>query len=462
MHFKFFSSLNIPKCIVLLFALLFAVAYFFVACKKIEATDPTIDNKNSSSRNDLLTNKPNIVLIVGDDIGYEIPTCDGGQSYSTPNLDLLAKNGVRFTQCYGSPDCSPARFMLLTGKYNFRNYTAWGVMDRSQRTIGNMLKDAGYATCYVGKWQLDGGDTSIHTFGFDKYNVWLPYEVEPEEIDGSRYKSSLLYQNGAFVSLSQTKDKYSVDIFTNYALNFIDSNKEKPFFLYYAIPLCHKRFTPTPDDPQYATWDFSNSSKKFFPSMVRYMDKQLKILNDKLQSLGLQNNTVFIYVGDNGSPKGIFSQFNGITVAGEKGQTTTYGTHVPLILSWPNHITPSFVTNQLVDFTDFMPTLADIIGIPVPQNFGTLDGKSFNPVLTGSASSSRTYVFNHFQPLISLTHSRLIRYVQNNTYKLYATGQFYNIVKDIEETSPISSDQLTPQEVQTKNSFTQILSQMHN
>jgi hypothetical protein len=109
-----------------------------------------------------------------------------------------------------------------------------------------------------------------------------------------------------------------------------------------------------------------------------------------------------------------------------------------------------------------MPTLADIAGIPAPQNFGILDGKSFNPVLLDSVSSSRTYVFNHFQPLISPEHTRAIRYVQNSTYKLYETGEFYNIAKDIEETSPIPSDQLTTQEVQTEDLFTLVLSQMHN
>jgi len=175
----------------------------------------------------------------------------------------------------------------------------------------------------------------------------------------------------------------------------------------------------------------------------------------------LQNNTVFIFVGDNGSPKGISSQFRGITVPGEKGQTTTYGTHVPMIISWPGRIAPSSVTGQSVSFTDFMPTLADIAGIPVPQNFGILDGKTFYPVLTGSVSSSRDYIFNHFQPFIS-NASRLSRYVQNAKYKLYEKGGFYNIVLDVEEQSPIPLDKLTPQEVQIKNYFAQILSQMHN
>src|SRR5678815_3439753 len=120
--------------------------------------------------------KPNIILILADDVGYKSLTCNGGNLYSTPNIDALAKNGMRFTQCHASSGCCPSRFMLLTGKYNFRNYTEWGVMDRNQKTIAKMLKDAGYKAGYYGKWQLDGGDVSVHSFGFDNYAIHEPYE----------------------------------------------------------------------------------------------------------------------------------------------------------------------------------------------------------------------------------------------------------------------------------------------
>ncbi|HEX5151338.1 MAG TPA: sulfatase-like hydrolase/transferase, partial [Parafilimonas sp.] len=101
--------------------------------------------------------KPNIILILADDIGYKSLTCNGGNLYSTPNIDKLAKQGMRFTQCHASPSCSPSRHLLLTGKYNFRNYIEWGKMDPNEKTIGNMLKDAGYKTGFFGKDQLDGG-----------------------------------------------------------------------------------------------------------------------------------------------------------------------------------------------------------------------------------------------------------------------------------------------------------------
>lgn len=431
------------------------------SCQKIENVNKI--GQLSTTENDLARADlpPNVVLVLGDDIGYEIPTIDGGQSYSTPNIDLLAQQGVRFTQCYASANCSPARVMLLTGKYNFRNYTAWGKLNISNRTMGNMFKDAGYATCYVGKWQLDGGDNSIRTFGFDNYEVWLPYYLKPEDAGGTRYKSAPLYSNGAFLPSSQTQNLYSVDLFTSYAVDFMRTNKKKPFFLYYATPLCHKQFSPTPDDPEYATWDYTRSKARFFPNMVKYMDKDLGRLRDSIRSLGLENNTIFIYLGDNGTPAEITSKFNGTNITGDKGKTTTYGTHVPLMIAWPGHITPGIVTNQLVALPDLIPTLSEITGVSFSQ-LGITDGMSFNAVLNGASSSQRDYIFNHFQPLISKSNKIPIRYVQDSVYKLYDDDRFYNIVTDVLEKDPLSDDSLTQDELARKQYFQQVLSVMHN
>ncbi|QEC68879.1 sulfatase-like hydrolase/transferase [Panacibacter ginsenosidivorans] len=433
----------------------------FQSCRKIESNNKPFITSATENNTVRLDGPPNIVIVLGDDIGYEIPTIDGGSSYTTPNIDQLARDGIRFTQCYASALCSPSRVMLLTGKYNFRNYTKWGVLNRTNRTMGNMFKKGGYKTCYVGKWQLDGGDTSIRTFGFDNYSVWLPYYLKPEDAGGTRYKSAPIYQRGAFLPPEATKDKYSVDLFTDYALNFIRTNKQSPFLLYYSTPLCHVQFSPTPDDPQYATWDYTKSSKRFLPGMVKYMDKHLGILRDSLRSLGLENNTVFIFLGDNGTTKGVISTFNGQPVAGDKGATTTFGTHVPLIVTWPGHINAGGVTSQLVDLTDFLPTLSDITGVPVPGAFGIMDGKSFYPVLTGGNTSSRDYVFNHFQPLISPSNKIPVRYVQDSIYKLYDDERFYNMVLDIKELSPIREDSLTAGERAKKEYFEDILEVMH-
>ena len=385
------------------------------------------------------TSRPNIILILGDDVGYEIPTCNGGTSYTTPDLDKMASNGIRFTQFHASPLCSPSRFMLLTGKYNFRNYTNWGKLDTTQKTIGNMFRDAGYATACFGKWQLSGGDQSIKTFGFDHYCVWNPDGADDK---GNRYKNPAIYANGSFVPDSLTLNKYGEDIFADSVINFIDRNKTKPFFIYYPMVLCHTPFSPTPDNPEYAAWNPNNpDDKSFFPSMVKYMDKKIGQVIDKVKSLGIEDNTVIIYVGDNGTTVDISSGFNGGQISGGKGATTENGTHTPLIIYGPGLIQSATVNDDLIDFTDFMPTLADMAGIAKPTTYGVLDGISFNERLKGNPGTPRDWIYCYYSPDHNNTPTNA--WVQNKIYKLYDTSstktsfEFYNILNDVSEKSTI-------------------------
>ena len=114
-------------------------------------------------------NRPNIILIMADDLGYECLSCDGSQTYQTPNLDTLALSGMRFEQCYAQPLCTPSRVQIMTGRYNFRNYKMFGFFDIEEVTFANLLKEAGYATCIAGKWQLSNGLEGPHLAGFDDY-----------------------------------------------------------------------------------------------------------------------------------------------------------------------------------------------------------------------------------------------------------------------------------------------------
>ncbi|CAN5476506.1 sulfatase-like hydrolase/transferase [soil metagenome] len=436
------------------------LALMFTGCKK------NLNNtaqKSTAKTEVLARTKPNIIFIVGDDVGYEIPTINGGQSYATPNLDKLARDGMRFTQCRSAALCSPSRFMLLTGKYNFRNYTVWGKMDPGQRTIGNMLKDGGYATCYGGKWQLDGGDPAIRNFGFDKYSIWLPFKICPEDDEGSRYKSAKIYQDGGYLLQSFTDNKYSEDIVSSYLLNFIDSNKAKPFFVYYSMILCHKAFSPTPDDPGYAAWvpDPAVNDTAYFPSMVKYMDKKIGLIINKLKTLGIENNTVIFYIGDNGKPKEITSLYQNKSITGGKGSTVEFGIHVPLICKWPGNIAAGTINGNLVDFTDFLPTLAGIANIPVPA-YGILDGTSFYPQLKGKPGTPRNTIFTHFRPLLCSGNDKLTRYSQDSAYKLYETGGFCRFIKDIDEQKPLSDSTLTVKQKQIKQNLQNVLNTMHN
>ncbi len=429
-----------------------------IGCKKSE----NLINGNGGGGE--LPEKPNIILILGDDVGYEVPTCDGGQSYQTPNIDMMAQQGIRFTQCHSSPLCSPSRFMLMTGKYNFRNYTQWGVMDLSQKTIANMLKAAGYTTCVSGKWQFDGGDASIHTFGFDKYCVFNPYlDYSDDAGKGSRYKDPTIYQDGSYLPAEKTLNQYGEDIFANYLMNFIDSNKTRSFFAYWPLNLCHSPFTPPPDNAQFPNWYPLRSNTAFFPYMVKYMDKKIGQLIDKVKSLGIDKRTVIIFIGgDNGTSWEISSRFNGMYIQGGKAKTTEYGTHVPLLIYWPGTAGTGIINDDLIDFTDFLPTIADIANISKPFSYGILDGTSFYPQISGRAGEPRSWIFTHFQSHPDKP-TPLFRYVQNKTYKLYErNGAFYNTVNDINEKYPITDSALTNEERQIKQEFQTVLNQMHN
>jgi arylsulfatase A len=367
----------------------------------------------------------------------------------------MATTGRRFTQCHSSPLCSPSRFALLTGKYNFRNYFDWGHMDRSQRTIANMFRDAGYKTYASGKWQLGGGDTSLHTFGFDNYCVWNATDYAHDK--GSRYKNPKIYQFGNFLAPELTLNKYGEDIFCDSVLNFINNHKGDPFFIYYAMVNTHDPFSPTPDDPEFTTWDPNNASNpSFYPSMVKYADKKIGAVINKVNALGLAGNTVIIYVGDNGTGTKITSVFNGQPYRGGKAQTNENGTHVPCII-WGADIAPG-VDTSLLCFQDFFPTLADIANIS-SSGYGILDGISFYPQLIGLKGTPRSWIYNYYMPLEdNPPDSTLTEWVQDYTYKLDLVDSVYTfryVNTNAQVTAP------TPEQKAIRRSFKSIMASMH-
>lgn len=411
-----------------------------------------------------LQGKPNIILILADDIGYEVPTYTGGQSYSTPNLDKMAASGLQFTHCFSMPLSSPSRFMMTTGKYNFRNYTKWGSMNPSEVTIANLMHNAGYATCVSGKWQFDGGDASIKAFGYDKYCVWDTYKSgDEEEADsGTSYKDPLIYENGANLPASQVAGQYGVDICNRYVLDFIDSNKAKPFFIYYPIPIAHAPFSPTPDDEKYADWVSSRgkSDTLYYRSMVQYMDKLIDSVIEKVRADGLENNTVILFASDNGTPAQIISKYNNQLLAGGMGNTTIYGMHVPMIAYCPGSITPG-VCNSFIDFTDFLPTIVGLANSTVPATFVT-DGISFRNQLFKSSFAGRTYLYSYFFPHPEYPSSLEREFVQDTLFKYYDQGLgLFNIALDPFEMHKINTTPLTNDEEKHVTEFRRVIDSIH-
>jgi len=354
--------------------------------------------------------------------------------------------------------------MFVTGKYNFRNYETWGILNPNEKTFATLMKDAGYNTFVTGKWQFDGGDASIHSLGFDSYSVWNPIK---DDQSGSHYKDPKIYENGAYLDPSLTKGKYGDDIFTDNLLSFVKENKSNPFFIYYPMGLCHFPYSPTPDDPEFDTWDPAVTNDGgvdtlFFASMVKYTDKKVGQIIDSLKAWNLYDNTIILFSGDNGTPHHIHYTYNGQPREGGKSTTSEVGTHVPLIVNWPSGIRGEKVNNNLVDFTDILPTVAEAAQASIPASYGTIDGVSFYKQLKGLPSTPRDWVFCHFAPETNAGNDKIKRWIQNTNYKLYdSTDKFYNIALDPEENTPLNSSDLTPDEKALKRKFKTTMDGLH-
>lgn len=377
--------------------------------------------------------RPNVILVMADDLGYETIGANGSTSYKTPTLDRLAASGVRFTQCYVQPLCTPTRVQLMTGKYNVRNYIDFGNMDPQAVTFGNYFKQAGYATCIAGKWQLGRDPELPKKYGFDEYCLWQHTRRPP------RYVNAGLEING--VEKDFSSGEYGPDAVNDYALDFIARHKDKSFFLYYPMMLTHAPYQPTPDSPDYdrkAIGENVNRDERHFGEMVAYMDKLIGKLATRLDELGLRDNTLLLFVGDNGTGAGTRSVMEDKVVIGGKGSTTETGMHVPLIASWPGKIASGKVCSDLVDSTDFLPTICAAAGITLSKD-AKLDGQSFLPQLRGETGTPRSWIYSWYSP----RGEQLREFAFNHHYKLYRSGEFFDLAADPAEKKPLTVSSLT-------------------
>lgn len=399
------------------------------------------------SANVFAKEKMNIVLIMADDFGYECLGINGGESYLTPNIDRLAEKGVRFTHCYANPLSTPSRVQLMTGKYNVRNYVSFGKLDRGEVTFGNLLQQAGYATCISGKWQLGKELDSPQHFGFEQACLWQHQAgaVDPRKHD-TRYANPVLEING--VKKEYTNGEFAPEIACDFVLDFIQENRERPFFVYYPMILTHCPFIPTPDSEE---WD-GKRSKSYkgkavhFADMVAYADKLVGRIVKELERLNLTENTMIIFTGDNGTDKPIVSILDGKPYVGGKSKTIDAGIHVPLIVSSPTGERAK-MNDNLIDFTDFLPTLCEATEIDIPTDL-TLDGRSFYPQIKGKKGDARQWTYCWYAPR-NVKDSAAKVFARNHIYKLYRSGEFYNIVDDFNEQNPIKTERLS--RVEKKN-----------
>jgi arylsulfatase A len=394
---------------------------------------------------------PNIILIMADDMGYECVAANGGAPYKTPVLDELARTGVRFEHGYSQPLCTPSRVQIMTGIYNVRNYVEFGLLDPGQITFANLLKDAGYATCIAGKWQLGKDPKAPQKFGFDESCLWQHTRgARDENGRDTRYPNPCLEINGKPVDY--TNGEYGPDVASDYICDFMERKKDQPFLAYYPMILPHNPFPPTPNskDPK------SKNRQQNFIDMVEYIDLIVGKLVSKLDELGIRENTLLLFTGDNGTNHAIHSELDGRSMQGGKGRMTDAGTRVPLIVSRPGNIQSGAVLKDLVDFSDFLPTLCDAAGVQVPANL-KIDGQSFLPQLMGETGNPREWIYCWYS---RGGGPRAEEWARDQRYKLYRTGAFYDVSSDGLETNPLKS--LTEEQRAVRGSLQAVLDRYQN
>jgi len=334
--------------------------------------------------------RPNILFIMVDDLGKEWISCCGAEDIKTPHLDRLAAGGMRMTNAYSMPQCTPSRVTLLAGQYPWRtgwtnhwDVPRWGVgyFDwKRHTTFANILKKAGYATAAAGKWQINDfrlTPDAMAKHGFDEWCMWTGYE-SGNPPSGKRYWDPYIHTRQG----SKTYEgKFGPDLYTDFLIDFMGKHKDEPMCLYFPMCLTHGPLVHTPDEP-----DATSGADKH-KAMVRYVDKLIGRLVAAIDDLGIRGDTIIIFTTDNGSGGGQTGTRNGRKVRGGKAKTSENGVCAPFLVNGPGRVPAGTVSGALTDFTDLLPTFAELAGAAVPEDL-VIDGVSIAPVLLGKAKDS--------------------------------------------------------------------------
>ena len=400
--------------------------------------------------------KPNIIFIMADDMGYADAGCYGGKHIQTPNIDRMAIEGIRFTQCYsGAPVCAPARSVLLTGLHTGHtrvrgNFGKGGViglgggegrvpLEVEDVTVAEVLKTAGYVTGITGKWGLGEPETSgtPNKQGFDE---WFGYLNQRK---AHSYYPEFIWLNEAKFDLPGNDDgqrqQYTHDLFTGFALNFIRRNQEKPFFLYvpYAVP--HTKFE-VPDLGPYTDKDW-NEDEKVYATMITRMDRDVGKMLSLLKECGIDENTVVFFCSDNGAANRYDHLFKSSGVLrGRKRDMMEGGIRTPMVVRWPGEIAAGRENDSPWSFADFLVTAADLAGAEVS---GPTDGVSVVPTLKGQSQLElrdrmlyREFFENGFKQAARRGEWKVIRSAPGAALELYHLGEDPGEGRDLAKEHP--------------------------
>ncbi|SHJ06615.1 arylsulfatase [Pseudozobellia thermophila] len=478
------------------FLFLFALTAVLFSCK--DKAQNTGHGDSETTRNGT---KPNIVYILADDLGYGDLSVYGQEKFSTPNIDKLAKEGMLFTQHYsGSTVCAPSRSALLTGMHTGHTVVRGNkeIMPEGQYpmpdntfTLAEAMKEAGYTTGAFGKWGLGfpGSEGDPLNQGFDTffgYNCQrLGHNYYPRHLWAN--KDSLVLEGNA----GKKKETYAPALIHKKTLEFIELNKDNPFFLYVASIIPHaelaapeelmekyrgkllpeKEYEGVDDGPEYRTGPYESQKETHaaFAAMVHLLDIQVGEIVEKLEKLGIADNTMVIFTSDNGphTEGGADPEYfdsNG-PFRGTKRDLYEGGIRVPMIAKWPGRIQPGTKSDHVSAFWDVFPTFSDIAGIDAPKG---IDGISFLPELLGDTVGQREHDYLYWEfhekggrQAIRKGNWKAVKYnvfdASNNKIQLYDLGADLSEQNDVadkhpeivEEMKALFSEARTPSEVFT-------------
>ena len=418
---------------------------------------------------------PNIIYILADDLGYGDLSCYGQQKFKTPNIDRLAGEGMLFTQHYtGCTVSAPSRSCLMTGLHTghtpIRGNKGWEPegqwpLPANSITVAEMLKSKGYATGAFGKWGLGYIDTEgdPNSQGFDEFFGYNCQSLAHNYYPGHLWRNHekiMIHEND-----SGKTGAYSADLIHMEALDFIAQNKNKPFFLFYPTTIPHaemfakeeymarfrgkfdpeKSFRGTDDGPDFRLGPYGSQPEAHaaFAAMVTQLDDYVGEIISKLEELGLEKNTMVVFVSDNGphleaGADPDYFNSNG-PLRGYKRDLYEGGIRTPMIVKWPGKVKPGSVSGHISAFWDVMPTLAEITGADVP---GEIDGISFLPELLGKKQKKHDHLYWEFHEQGGKTAVRMGNWkaVKLNVDKVpQAMTELYDLSADEGETTDLSA-----------------------
>jgi arylsulfatase A len=372
---------------------------------------------------------PNILLIMADDLGAENLASYGNTVYSTPNLDRMAAEGARFENAFATPVCSPTRAMILTGLHPNRT----GFLERLDSpldaaktnrlpvhlsTFGHVFQAAGYTTAIAGKWHL--GDFQTYpdqpaSHGFDEHCLWVQYW------DGerpSRYYGPHNWENGQH--RVHDKEVFGPDYYAEFLMDFMTRSvgRDQPFLAYFPMNLIHGPLVTPPGDQTAAETHYPSDlgrNERIAGKMVHHLDKLVGRLMLKLDELGIADDTLVIFTGDNGTGGNLVSRMGDFRLKGGKRTMNEAGTRVPFIAKWPGHI-PAGTRHSFFSLMDVLPTLAAVADIPLSRE---VDGMDLSHNLFDTPGTDREY--------FTMAFEGDCYFVRDEHFRLHEDGRLYDV-----------------------------------